>query len=795
MGPIQVVVEDGNNIVLEVTPTPDTTVILDRGIPGPVGPMGDGDVDGPASSTDNAVARFNGTTGKVIQNSNVTIDDSGNLTYSAGTANGVAYLNGSKVLTTGSALTFDGTNLLNDQSTASPIGLRLKNGSASTSAGTRVSFEFGGATTGYVGNQFDGSDFNNQYQANRHHIWLNGATEQMRLTSTGLGIGTSSPTAKLDVLRGTDGLTAVFGGANTSRALTITSAIGGSSAGAMHTFGAPSVEGILAFSTATVERMCITAAGNVGIGTSSPATKLEVDTYSLGYGITFSALNSTGRKYQMGLYAAGGGNFGLYDTAAAALRLVVDTSGNLGLGVTPSAWSGTNTKALDISLWTSLANGNAFGSALTFNGFYNGTNWIYKQNNSASKYESDGVHRWYTAPSGVANSTSITTGVVYVVAALGASTLAQWQAFFSGLAALPTVGQSITATATGTLVGGGTVTQTITFTQAMTLNASGNLGIGTSSPGVKLDVVGVARASTRVVSPAFYGSGTGVTEYMDSLGTTGMYVTGAGASPSNSVRFFSAGTTTATLDSSGNLGLGVTPSAWSTFKALDISNIGSLAAFPSFDVGLYRNCYYNGSNYIYKTTDEATYYAQDAAGKHIWFTAPSGTAGNAISFTQAMTLTAAGDLLVGTTSTRGVGTTIYSPGGIGRIDINKSTSGTATAMGFYHNGSIVGSISYSDTATAFNTTSDQRLKENIVDAPEFGSVIDSIKVRSYDWKTDQTHQRAGFIAQELVTVAPEAVHQPADPEEMMAVDYSKLVPMLVKEIQSLRARLAALEAA
>jgi hypothetical protein len=47
------------------------------------------------------------------------------------------------------------------------------------------------------------------------------------------------------------------------------------------------------------------------------------------------------------------------------------------------------------------------------------------------------------------------------------------------------------------------------------------------------------------------------------------------------------------------------------------------------------------------------------------------------------------------------------------------------------------------------------------------------------------------VAQELVTVASEAVYQPANPDEMMAVDYSKLVPMLVKEIQSLRKRLAA----
>ena len=115
-------------------------------------------------------------------------------------------------------------------------------------------------------------------------------------------------------------------------------------------------------------------------------------------------------------------------------------------------------------------------------------------------------------------------------------------------------------------------------------------------------------------------------------------------------------------------------------------------------------------------------------------------------------------------------------------------------IAFSRNSSTIGSITQSGTtAVLFNVTSDQRLKENIVDAPEFGSVIDSIQVRSYDWKSDGNHQRAGFIAQELVTVAPEAVHQPSNTNEMMAVDYSKLVPMLVKEIQSLRKRLAALE--
>jgi hypothetical protein len=105
-------------------------------------------------------------------------------------------------------------------------------------------------------------------------------------------------------------------------------------------------------------------------------------------------------------------------------------------------------------------------------------------------------------------------------------------------------------------------------------------------------------------------------------------------------------------------------------------------------------------------------------------------------------------------------------------------------------GTTVGSITVNASTTSYNTSSDQRLKENIQDAYSASSLIDSLQVRQYDWKTGGLHQRYGFVAQELVTVAPEAVHQPADPEEMMAVDYSKLVPMLVKEVQSLRKRLA-----
>jgi hypothetical protein len=106
---------------------------------------------------------------------------------------------------------------------------------------------------------------------------------------------------------------------------------------------------------------------------------------------------------------------------------------------------------------------------------------------------------------------------------------------------------------------------------------------------------------------------------------------------------------------------------------------------------------------------------------------------------------------------------------------------------------VLARITTDGSTTTYNTSSDVRLKDNITDADDAASLIDALQVRKFDWKSDNSHQRYGFVAQELVTVAPEAVSQPADPDDMMGVDYSKLVPMLVKEIQSLRARVAQLE--
>jgi len=114
-------------------------------------------------------------------------------------------------------------------------------------------------------------------------------------------------------------------------------------------------------------------------------------------------------------------------------------------------------------------------------------------------------------------------------------------------------------------------------------------------------------------------------------------------------------------------------------------------------------------------------------------------------------------------------------------------------MRFTNNGSVAGGISVSGSTISISYSSDRRLKENISDAAESGSTIDSIQVRQYDWKADGVHQNHGLIAQELQAIVPDVVVMGDKPEDTIGIDYAKLVPLLIKEVQSLRARVSALE--
>ena len=147
------------------------------------------------------------------------------------------------------------------------------------------------------------------------------------------------------------------------------------------------------------------------------------------------------------------------------------------------------------------------------------------------------------------------------------------------------------------------------------------------------------------------------------------------------------GTTAVTVDASQNVGLGVTPSAWSGAKAFQTGS-GGVATTALWDLSnntfLTNGAYWNGSNYIYVANSfPAARYVQ-TSGAHTWSTAASGTAGNAISFTQAMTLDASGNLGIGTSSPAAP----LHVSGV-NLDVNAfrivSTTGTNASAGTFRN--------------------------------------------------------------------------------------------------------------
>jgi hypothetical protein len=178
----------------------------------------------------------------------------------------------------------------------------------------------------------------------------------------------------------------------------------------------------------------------------------------------------------------------------------------------------------------------------------------------------------------------------------------------------------------------------------------------------------------------------------------------------------------------------------------------------------------------------------------------STTADGASSPTERVRINRTGQLLVGTTSDSSsvAGIHIYKQDGVlGRVNLVKTFSGLADSIANYHNGSYVGGLTYSNTATALVTSSDARLKANIQDSVSAIDIVEQVRVVSHDWVNDDSSVRFGFVAQELNTVLPEAVRVGDDGEEVQqtwGVDYARLVPVLTKALQEALGKIETLEA-
>jgi hypothetical protein len=332
-------------------------------------------------------------------------------------------------------------------------------------------------------------------------------------------------------------------------------------------------------------------------------------------------------------------------------------------------------------------------------------------------------------------------------------------------------------------------------TEQMRLTSTG-LGIGTSSPAAKLDVNGGTNSEMRLTT-----SGSGYLQ-------VGQFSNGAfiGTSSTDAtagiLRFGTGGTERARIDSSGNLGLGVTPSAWwsgrKSFQFGGSGNSSFIASSPGtvnfLELG--SNSFVNSSvQEIYYATGAATKYVQ-VTGAHQWFTAPSGTAGNAISFTQAMSLLASGDLAIGRTSAiGGARVSAETTTGTPTYATYLPTTGTETAFLLVNPNGTVGSITTNGSATTYATSSDYRLKNITGPITTSGAYIDSLNPVEGTWKADGS-TFVGLIAHEVQESSRTNVATGTkDGEEMQAMDYSnsEIIANLIAEVKSLRARVASLE--
>ena len=267
---------------------------------------------------------------------------SGSLTLSGGTANGVAYLNGSKVVTTGSALTFDGTNLsvggtASNQrlnvivpvfTTSASGGMRI--GDSGSNYYTDYLVKTDGSANPYVQWSFASHTLAQYWYGggNNYWAWYANNAEQMRLTSTGLGIGTSSPSYKLDTnITVTGAKMFRFGNSSIPKYLYGYVDSGGTGI----TNSDPYTSGVMYYQTGSVhnwytgstQSMTLDASGNLLVGTTSTANTLGgLIVRQNGNGAEIGGTGSTGSVRVRGTASTGAALIDFLQVLTQIVRLI-----------------------------------------------------------------------------------------------------------------------------------------------------------------------------------------------------------------------------------------------------------------------------------------------------------------------------------------------------------------------------------------------------------------------------------------------------------------------------------------
>jgi hypothetical protein len=368
-------------------------------------------------------------------------------------------------------------------------------------------------------------------------------------------------------------------------------------------------------------------------------------------------------------------------------------------------------------------------------------------------------------------------------------------------------------------------------TERLRITSAGLVGIGTNSPARQLDV-----NSTAIFDSNGNGSTTSPSIAIGSTGTGLSYI------GSQQLAFLTNSAERARIDSSGRLLVGTSSAATGTDSQYSLIhvygntsgnfqggriNIGRAEFSANITAGeilgdIYFSDAQSGTYGRIECVADGTAGANDYPGRLVFST----TADGASSPTEAMRITSnqnicigsgvddSTDLTVATVRGKRIGgpadQTIIADRGVTPFAVNRSESDNVSRalIDFYRNGANPGSITATNTATAYNTSSDYRLKENVV--PLTGAVdrLNDLQVHRFNFIADPDTTVDGFLAHEAQAVVPECATGNKDEVDdegnpvYQGIDQSKLVPLLtaalqetIAELQALKAEVAALKGA
>jgi hypothetical protein len=397
-----------------------------------------------------------------------------------------------------------------------------------------------------------------------------------------------------------------------------------------------------------------------------------------------------------------------------------------------------------------------------------------------------------------------------------------------------------------------------TFLEAARIDSSGRLGIGTTSPEGKLEVSAGNAEGLRLSSPSYLSTSQGPWIAFNGGPSAGwdlarvQGIRGGGNAEGALVFYTNNGggapgtiSEKARIDETGRLLVGTSSSRGNWFNTTFADPLVQLEGSSSTRLSITRNDNSDNSGELMLGNSRSSAYAvlsnndnlgrisfqgadgsemvagayiqcfvdgtpgaNDMPGRLVFST----TADGAASPTERMRISANGVVSIGTTGTSlgaadgvivGPLESAYTVSAAGQVPIriyNKDTTGTRYCMEFRATSGAVGSITHNGSATAYNTSSDYRLKENVTTVTDSIARLQELKPSRFNFITNPDHIVDGFIAHEAQAVVPECVTGEKDAVDddgnpvYQGIDQSKLVPLLTAALQEAIGRIETLEA-